>query len=71
MKLRLSQKPGTQTPRSEPSIRVRSQIEPRWAAATMPEGTPMTTATSRAQAISMRVGSARSTIAVTTGRSRK
>ena len=71
MKLRLSQKPGTQTPSREPIISTRSHAEPRWAAATMPEGTPIATATSRAHAISTSVGSARSRIAVVTGRSRK
>ncbi len=71
MKLRLSQKPGTHTPSSEPNMSARSHTDPRWAAATTPEGTPIATATRSAHAISTRVGSVRSTIAVTTGRSRK
>src|SRR5215813_8852541 len=40
MKLRLSQKPGMHTPRSETVMSPRSQADPRWAAAMVPEGTP-------------------------------
>ena len=71
MKLRESQKPGTQTPSSAASISVRSQSEPGAAAATMPEGTPITIATNSAEHVKTSVGSARSRRACVTGRSRK
>ena len=52
-------------------MRPRSHHEPRWAAAMVPDGTPMATATTRAHSMSMSVGSARSQRARLTGRSRK
>jgi len=49
----------------------RSHAEPRCAAAMVPDGTPMATATKSEQSMSTSVGSARSHSARLTGRSRK
>ena len=49
-------------------MRKRSSAEPGWAPATIPAGTPIATATRRAESVRASVGSARSQSAVVTGR---
>src|SRR2546422_7531028 len=67
MKFRLSQKPGTHTPRSAASMSTRSHAEPGEAPAINPDGTPIAIATSSAERVSSDVGSARSHNACVTG----
>ena len=71
MKFRLSQKLGMHTPSSAPSMSKRSHQDPWLAPATIPEGTPIRSATNSEVAIRTSVGSARSQSAWVTGRSRK